>query len=189
MSCSQTISQTSYEIEVDEATSIDNFESEVVKEVVQKAYSDNEKAFIVTKNIDGIDIELKHIPVELLALKELKKKAKFSKIELDSVIKTYGEVLYYDIRFTSKMENIYSAIYKKHKAEEVNSFLSDHFIKNIKLDGKIFPSVYHYNNTMGVLPGFSFFIGFDKNLIQSTSKLTVTKSIISNKVEIDLSPR
>ena len=174
---------------MEDVTSPDNFESEEVKEVIEKAYIENEKAFKVTKQAEGVNVELKHIPVELLALKELKNKKSFSKLQLDSVIKTYGDILYYDIKFTSKTENLYSKIFKKHKPEEVNSFLSDSFIKNLKLDGKFFPSVYHYNNTMGVLPGFSFFIGFDKNLIQSTSKLIVIKSIISKKIEIDLSSR
>ncbi len=73
---------------MEDVTSPDNFESEEVKEVIEKAYIENEKAFKVTKQAEGVNVELKHIPVELLALKELKNKKSFSKLQLESVIKT-----------------------------------------------------------------------------------------------------
>tara|TARA_Y100001934_G_C12379763_1_gene791617 strand:- start:4571 stop:5248 length:678 start_codon:yes stop_codon:yes gene_type:complete len=158
-----------------------------IRNVAQQSYQKNEKSFIVDKEINGLIIQLKNIPVELLALKELKNTPSFSKTQLDSVIKSYGEIEYFNLQFTSKTSNLYRDIKGKYKPEMLQNILNSKISSSFKLDSVHLPVVFHYNSTMGVFPGFSFFIGFEKSQFQKSKKLIIEKSIFNEtKIEIDI---
>lgn len=163
------------------------FDSEIVKSEVESSFQKNEKSFFISKIISDVLIEIKMIPNEVLALKELKQVSSFTKAEFDSVVDTYGDIVYLDLRFKSLTKDLYKTIHKKYAAEEVSVFMNDNFFSNILLDGKISPSVYHYNSTMGVFPGFSFLIGFDKELFHQANNIKITDCVLTSEVTLNLS--
>lgn len=186
-SCSYKPSQLDFEENYISQTNSKELNQSELKEKVEKSYEKNKKSFQVDKVAGDLNIQFKNIPVKLLALRELKNISDFTKQDLDSVIKSYGDVKYFNLQFTSISRNLYRDITKTYKSELLSNILNNKMQNILKLDSIYSPDVFHYNSTMGIFPGFSFFIGFDNEKFQKSNKITIEKSIFNEtKIELDI---
>lgn len=165
-----------------------NFTSSHFVDVVQNAYDKTNSSFLIKKELKDITVEVKKIPVELLALRELKCRDSFSKEDLDSVIQTYGDEVYLDVKFYSVQGDFYNLIKKAVPSELLQNELDIKFYEKLNLDSKVLPSFCHFNKTMGVFPGFSFLIGFNETYFETSDSLVVEDCLLTERVSMDISP-
>ena len=168
-----------------EVLSNENFDSDEISQTLSKTFKRKEKLFKLEEKIKDVSVKLNHIPKELLVLKEFGGK-KFSKTEYDSVYNTYGSLVYFDFRFISGERNLYSELNEAYGTSEVLNYFEQSFARSILLDNKHIPSVYHYNLTHGIFPGFSFFIGFDTEILEMSDSLFIQKNLITNSLSLDI---
>ena len=186
-SCTTKSSQSDFQESFIDQIDDEDLNQKKLKEVAEESYEKNKESFKVVQSSNDLIIELKNIPVKLLALKELKNKPDFSKQQLDSVIRTYGDLKYFNLQFTSNKRNLYADIKKSYDSNFLTKTLNSRIASRFKLDSLYTPTVFHYNSTMGVFPGFSFFIGYEKEVFNQAEKLTIEKSIFNEiKIELDI---
>ena len=171
------------------AQEITKDQSNKITQDVNEIFEKHKKILRITKPTESKIIDLQHLPIEVLAINELKHSGEYTQSDLDSVIKSYGNVIYFDIKIRNKTGlSLYNEIKNKNSGNELELFLSEKFRQAIKLDKKHYPSVYHYNLSKGIFPGFSFFIGFQKDLIKKESTINLEQSLLTDKVELKLEP-
>ena len=162
---------------------------EVRPESLLENFSAHQKIFQLTDSTKHVRLVLKYLPVEILAAKEVRNIKNPTKATLDSVIATYGNVFYFNLKILGLQgSDIYTQLHEQNSSDALNMFLFNEYFQNIKLDGKHYPSVYNYDNTKGVFPGFSFLIGFDSLLFSKDSSIDISENLLSDSVSFKLKP-